>query len=1441
MKNSLLEKLGATAIRDSFTAKSKTTINGLLVLFALLLMNTQVSWGQTYFSMSGGNYSQTFTGLSTAYPTNFNGLAALATGSIPIATKTTTATNSTLAVVGTGTAIGYDAIVANSTKMIFLCSGGTDNNAAVACDLNLDFAGRNAGNLSFNYANILNSAVTVGRASSLIIYYSINGTTWTSLGGPYTVYNTTGASIANVPISLALPAALNNQSTVKFRFYQYNGGAVVGTPSGSRPKISLDDIVVTSTSSGSTSPTLTSDSSANTVDNNLDITFTDDAVWRGLAVVKIGTTTLTSGTDYDLTAGNLQLKPSGLNVLLTTPGSKSVTVVATGYTDATVTQVINAGAPTANSTATISAALAPNTSRTITCTAKDQYNNLVSGYTFAYDVTLTNNNSTTAESYTIDGSTFTTTSTSGNPVATTTNASGVATFTAALPATIDPSDGISVQVQLNDDATNVGSAFTFAQLASQTITFGSLSTVTYGDTTFGLTATASSTLPVSYTSSNTAVATVIGSTVTIVGAGSTNITVSQAGNGSYNAAEDVIQSLTVNAIALTLPDAVATSRAYNTLLTTNITGTLTGVINSDDVTFDGTLKGTFADANVANGIAVTSNCTLAGTKAGNYSLTQPTGLTANITQASQTITFGVLANKIIGAADYSPGATSATSVTNAITYASSNLDVATIVSNQIQIVGIGSTNITASQAGSLNYIAATDVVQSLTVIAAPIAAWDFTGISSTATATATTFNANLVSASNANTITRGAGAALSSGSNSFRTVGFQNNGISTSNTDYFQITIQASAGKTVSLSTIDANLIGTASFAVSPGVSSQFAYSLDGTTFNLIGSPSISIGTTASLPQIDVSAVAALQNVPSGTTITLRYYASGQTLTGGWGFNSASAGINGLAIGGVATLVSSTWNDTAWSNGAPTATVDAIIAGDYSAAANITAKTLTVNNNAVATIPSGNNVTVTGAVTVTAPATLTLNNNANLIQDPATTMNSNVGVITVNRNSNALKRLDYTLWSSPVASQNLLAFSPLTSLAPNRFYIYNPASDKYTNTVPSTLNPNTTNFSPGVGYLIRMPNENPAILGTSSDYYLGNTAITYNGEFTGIPNNGDVNITGLSSNTYNAVGNPYPSTISATLFLSGNSTDGVLYFWRKTNGVVNTTSAYATWTTLGAAGSTNAPNNVAPDGTIAVGQGFIVKTGAAATTLSFTNAMRTGNNSPQFFKTKQVAQKDRVWLNLTNTSGAFSQTLIGYVEGATSGVDNGIDGKYINDSPIALTSNINNEEYTIQGRPAFDASDVVALNFKTDLAGDYTIAIDHVDGLFSGSQDIYLVDSKTGMETNLKTSSYTFAATAAVDNTRFSLKFQKTLSIDAQVLNDNSVLVYKNNGLIYVNSKAKMMNNIKVFDIQGRLLAERKNVKSNVTSIQNLSASNQILIVKVTTDDNQVISKKVEN
>ncbi|TRV27898.1 MAG: hypothetical protein EWV88_04065, partial [Microcystis wesenbergii Mw_MB_S_20031200_S109D] len=81
---------------------------------------------------------------------------------------------------------------------------------------------------------------------------------------------------------------------------------------------------------------------------------------------------------------------------------------------------------------------------------------------------------------------------------------------------------------------------------------------------------------------------------------------------------------------LTLTGAAAQNKPFDGTTAATITGTLSGVVLGDTVTLNGT--GTFATAAQGTGIPVTSTATLAGTDAANYTLTQPTGLTANITQ-----------------------------------------------------------------------------------------------------------------------------------------------------------------------------------------------------------------------------------------------------------------------------------------------------------------------------------------------------------------------------------------------------------------------------------------------------------------------------------------------------------------------------------------------------------------------------------------------------------------------------------------------------------------------------------------------------------------------------------------------------------------------------------------------------------------------------------------
>ena len=202
-------------------------------------------------------------------------------------------------------------------------------------------------------------------------------------------------------------------------------------------------------------------------------------------------------------------------------------------------------------------------------------------------------------------------------------------------------------------ATN-GAASVYSGIVSetplnQTITFGSLSSVTYGNAPITVSATGGgSGNPVTFTSSDPTVATCTGTngvTVTMLKAGSCTIYANQNGiTNYYNAAPQVSQTLTVNPKALTVASAAATSKVYDGNNSAVITGTLTGKVGSDVVTLTGT--GTFNDAIVGTGKAVTSTSTLGGAAAGNYSLTQPTGLTANMTAKPLTVTSPAVVSKV---------------------------------------------------------------------------------------------------------------------------------------------------------------------------------------------------------------------------------------------------------------------------------------------------------------------------------------------------------------------------------------------------------------------------------------------------------------------------------------------------------------------------------------------------------------------------------------------------------------------------------------------------------------------------------------------------------------------------------------------------------------------------------------------------------------------------
>ena len=128
-----------------------------------------------------------------------------------------------------------------------------------------------------------------------------------------------------------------------------------------------------------------------------------------------------------------------------------------------------------------------------------------------------------------------------------------------------------------------------------------------------------------------------GHTITLSGVTPTWLSGYSTGTITYNTG-----TLTVNAATLTISGVTANNKTYDAGTTATLnTGSaaLAGKVGGDTVTLGtGSATGTFASANVANGITVnTSGFSISGADSGNYSLTQPS-TTANITAAGLTVT-----------------------------------------------------------------------------------------------------------------------------------------------------------------------------------------------------------------------------------------------------------------------------------------------------------------------------------------------------------------------------------------------------------------------------------------------------------------------------------------------------------------------------------------------------------------------------------------------------------------------------------------------------------------------------------------------------------------------------------------------------------------------------------------------------------------------------------
>jgi gliding motility-associated-like protein len=279
------------------------------------------------------------------------------------------------------------------------------------------------------------------------------------------------------------------------------------------------------------------------------------------------------------------------------------------------------------------------------------------------------------------------------PVATTTvnTSSAAGVYTGAITVSGGSDDNYSFTYNPAD--------FTITK-ANQTITFGTLPSVIYGQADFSAVATASSGLTVSYSSDNLAVATITAGVVHITGAGTAVITVSQSGNGNYNPAPAAPQTLTVSKANLTFK-ATDKSKAY---LASNpvLTYIISGYVNSETQTVLDALPVIQTTA-LQNSNAGSYPISISGGSDNNYNYIYVSG-TLSITKISQTITFSDFPEKLRVDETYPLVATSTSGLT--VLFESTNTALATISGNILKGVSKGDVRVRAYHPGDQNYTAA---------------------------------------------------------------------------------------------------------------------------------------------------------------------------------------------------------------------------------------------------------------------------------------------------------------------------------------------------------------------------------------------------------------------------------------------------------------------------------------------------------------------------------------------------------------------------------------------------------------------------------------------------------------------------------------------------------------------------------------------------------------
>ena len=547
---------------------------------------------------------------------------------------------------------------------------------------------------------------------------------------------------------------------------------------------------------------------------------------------------------------------------------------------------------------------------------------------------------------------------------------------------------------------------------------------------------------------------------------------------------------------------------------------------------------------------------------------------------------------------------------------------------------------------------------------------------------------------------------------------------------------------------------------------------------------------------------------------------------------------------------STSWDGSSWSNGIPQSNTLAIIEGPYNTTlGSLDACALQVDSSL--TIAANTYIKIDGDINIKSSGSLTVAHTGSVVQTQDAVTVTNNGTISVLVDTPTLDVLDFMIMGSPMSSDTREGVwstawnvqdhttSNFNSIAGITGFNFQDAElDDWNLYVTGTLDA-------GEGFLVR-----------PQDSYNGAGGI-FNYDFnTGTLNTGVItqplgfNVTELESP--NILSNPYASAIDADALLAANPEFDALYFWEhnlapspdypgaNTNGNNNySMDDVSVYNALGGTAATS--GGAVPNGVISTAQGFGVFATAAGTA-TFNNGMRlaTGNTTLR----NNTLSRDRLWLSVTSSAyGLSGNTLIGFIDGATPGVDNKYDNGRVA-SKVSLYSHIQGSDrgYSIQGREAFDNTMTVSLGFSSIIeeVTSYKISLSDFDGEAWLDATPYLIDNLAGVVTNLMEDSYSFTSDMGQYNDRFVVVFQDR-SLGSQQVLASSISMYPNpaNDVVTIASPTSAITLVEIRDIRGRLIQKQAVSGHRVAALNVASLDSVIYLVTIATDRGSITKKLI--